>query len=51
VANGKVFVGNAGDSEALKRYAGFHGPEGPPPCGPRPTRFPAKFALVVYGLK
>jgi hypothetical protein len=51
VANGKVFVGNAGDGEALKRYAGFHGPEGPPPCGPRPTRFPAKFALVVYGLK
>jgi hypothetical protein len=48
VANGKVFVATAGDSEPLKRYAGFGQP---PPCGARPQQFPANFGLVVYGLK
>jgi hypothetical protein len=50
VANGKVFVAASGDQEPLKRYEGFHG-AGPPPCGNRPTQFPANFALAVYGLK
>ncbi len=40
VANGKVFVPNAGDHEELKRY-----------CGTRPTKFPSNYAVVVYGLK
>ncbi len=40
VANGKVFVANAGDREELKRY-----------CGTRPTIFPNNYAVVVYGLK
>lgn len=40
VANGKVFVANAGDREELKRY-----------CGTRPTVFPNNYAVVVYGLK
>jgi hypothetical protein len=40
VANGKVFVGNAGDKEPLKRW-----------CGARPAQFPQNYALVVYGLK
>jgi hypothetical protein len=40
VANGKVFVANAGDREDLKRY-----------CGTRPTQFPNNYAVVVYGLK
>jgi len=40
VANGKVFVANAGDREELKRY-----------CGTRPTKFPNNYAVVVYGLK
>lgn len=41
VAGGKVFVGNAGDKEPLKRW-----------CRPnRPTTFPQKYGVVVYGLK
>jgi hypothetical protein len=40
VANGKVFVANAGDREELKRY-----------CGTRPTQFPKNYGVVVYGLK
>src|ERR1700735_5119833 len=40
VANGKVFVANAGDGEELKRY-----------CGTRPTQFPKNYGVVVYGLK
>jgi len=40
VANGKVFVANAGDREELERY-----------CGTRPTQYPKNYALVVYGLK
>jgi hypothetical protein len=40
VANGKVFVPNAGDREELKRY-----------CSTRPTKFPDNYAVVVYGLK
>jgi hypothetical protein len=40
VANGKVFVANAGDHEELKRY-----------CGTRPTQFPKNYGVVVYGLK
>jgi hypothetical protein len=39
VANGKVFVANAGDHEELKRY-----------CGTRPTQFPKNYGVVVYGL-
>ena len=41
VANGKVFVGNAGDGEAVASYCN----------GNRPRNFPANFGLVVYGLK
>ena len=48
VANGKVFIATSGDSEPLKRYAGFGNP---PPCGGRPQQFPAHFGLVVYGLR
>jgi hypothetical protein len=40
VANGKVFVANAGDREDLKTY-----------CGTRPTKFPNNYAVVVYGLR
>lgn len=40
VANGKVFIANAGDREELKRY-----------CGARPTQFPKNYGVVVYGLK
>jgi hypothetical protein len=40
VANGKVFIANAGDREELKRY-----------CGSRPTQFPKNYGVVVYGLK
>jgi hypothetical protein len=40
VANGKVFIANAGDQEELKRY-----------CGSRPTDFPKNYGVVVYGLK
>jgi len=42
VANGKVFVPNAGDQESLHRYC---------PGQPRPNTFPQNYALVVYGLK
>ena len=41
VANGKVFVGTAGDKEPLKRWCD----------GKRPTRFPEDYGVVVYGLK
>ena len=40
VANGKVFIANAGDHEELKRY-----------CSTRPTQFPEHYGVVVYGLK
>jgi hypothetical protein len=40
LANGKVFVANAGDQEELKRY-----------CGTRPSRFPNHYGVVVYGLR
>jgi hypothetical protein len=40
VANGKVFIANAGDREELKRY-----------CSTRPTQFPKNYGVVVYGLK
>jgi len=40
VANGKVFVGTAGDAEPLQRYG-----------GPRPAPGPANYYLAVYGLK
>jgi hypothetical protein len=40
VANGKVFIANAGDREELKRY-----------CDARPTQFPKNYGVVVYGLK
>jgi hypothetical protein len=40
VANGKVFIANAGDREELKRY-----------CNTRPTQFPEHYGVVVYGLK
>jgi hypothetical protein len=40
IANGKVFLGTAGDVEALQRYG-----------GPRPARGPANYYLAVYGLK
>jgi len=39
IANGKVFVGTAGDAEPLRRYA-----------GPRPAQGPANYYLAVYGL-
>lgn len=41
VANGKVFVPNAGDKEPLFRYCN----------GNRPQKFPQNYGLVVYGLK
>ncbi len=41
VAKGKVFVGNAGDHEALASYDNNN----------RPHIFPANFAVVVFGLK
>jgi hypothetical protein len=41
IANGKVFVGTAGNAEPLQRYA-----------GPRPAQTgPANYYLAVYGLK
>jgi hypothetical protein len=40
VANGKVFIANAGDREELKRY-----------CGTRPSQFPQNYGVVVYGQK
>ena len=40
VANGKVFVANAGDHEELKTY-----------CNTRPTQFPKNYGVAVYGLK
>lgn len=42
VANGKVFVGNAGDQEPLHSFVGDNN---------RPHTFPNNFAVVVYGLK
>jgi hypothetical protein len=39
VANGKLFIGTAGDAEPLQRYG-----------GPRPAPGPAKYYLAVYGL-
>ena len=41
IANGKVFVGNAGDKEPLKRWCPTQ----------RPTSFPQNYGVVVYGLK
>ena len=41
IANGKVFVGTAGDKEPLKRWCG----------GVRPKHFPENYGVVVYGLK
>jgi hypothetical protein len=40
IANGKVFLGTAGDTEPLQRYG-----------GPRPAPGPANYYLAVYGLK
>ncbi len=40
VANGKVFIGTAGDAELLQHYQ-----------GPRPAPGPPNYYLVVYGLK
>ncbi len=40
IANGKVFLGTAGDAEPLQRYG-----------GPRPAPGPANYYLAVYGLK
>jgi len=40
IANGKVFVSTAGDSEPLRHYR-----------GPRPAPGPANYYLTVYGLK
>jgi hypothetical protein len=41
IADGKVFVGTAGDREQLQRYG-----------GPRPAQAgPANYYLAVYGLK
>jgi hypothetical protein len=40
IANGKVFLGTAGDSDPLQRYG-----------GPRPAPDPTIYSLVVYGLK
>jgi hypothetical protein len=39
-ANGKVFIGTAGDAEPLRRYG-----------GPRPAPSPANYYLAVYGLR
>ncbi len=41
VANGKVFVGTAGDEEPLKRWCN----------GTRPTHFPRNYGVLVYGMK
>ncbi len=41
IANGKVFVGTAGDKEPLKRWCN----------GARPRHFPQHYEVVVYGLK
>lgn len=41
IANGKVFVGTAGDKEPLKRWCD----------GVRPTQFPQNYGVVVYGVK
>ena len=40
VANGKVFVPNSGDKEALVSF-----------CGGGPNTFPGNYAVVVYGIK
>jgi hypothetical protein len=40
IANGKVFVGTAGDKEPLKRW-----------CNGRPTHFPKNYGVIVYGLR
>lgn len=40
IANGKVFLGTAGDAEPLQRYG-----------GPRPAPGPANYYLAVFGLK
>jgi hypothetical protein len=40
IANGKVFVGTAGDAEPLQRYN-----------GPRAAQGPTNYFLAVYGLK
>ena len=40
IANGKVFVGTAGDTLPLERYA-----------GPRPAPGPSNYYLAVYGLR
>jgi hypothetical protein len=40
IANGKVFLGTAGDAEPLQRYG-----------GPKPAPGPANYYLAVYGLK
>jgi hypothetical protein len=40
IANGKVFVATAVDSEPLQRYG-----------GPRPAPGPADYYLAVFGLK
>jgi hypothetical protein len=39
IANGKVFLGTAGDAEPLQHY------------GARPVPGPANYYLAVYGLK
>ena len=41
IANGKVFIGTAGDKEPLKRWCN----------GARPLHFPQNYGVVVYGLK
>lgn len=41
IANGKVFVGTAGDKEPLKRWRD----------GRRPIYFPRSYGVVVYGLR
>lgn len=40
IANGRVFLGTAGDAEPLQRYG-----------GPRPAPGPANYYLAVYGLR
>ncbi len=42
IANGKVFVGTAGDKEPLYRWCGQR---------PQPAQYPANYWLAVYGLK
>jgi hypothetical protein len=41
IANGKVFIGTAGDEEPLHLYGGTD----------QPAQFPANYYLAVYGLK